>query len=150
VAQRPHGLELEILRVLPAAQPVVFEALTDPAELTKWWGPKGFSVAWLDFAPRVGAVYRIEMQPPEGEPFFLRGNFHEVNPPQRLSYSFAWENPDPDDVETYVQLSLRDLGEATEIGLSQGRFKSQPRWQLHHDGWTESFDKLEQLLSLRS
>ena len=44
--------------------------------------------------------YRIEMQPPEGDAFYLIGEVREVDPPARLAYTFIWEDPDPDDVET--------------------------------------------------
>jgi uncharacterized protein YndB with AHSA1/START domain len=124
----------------------VFRALSTPAELARWWGPDGFTIPSLEFSPRVGGSYRIEMQPPEGDPFYLTGEFREVDPPARLAYTFAWEEPDPDDVETLVELSLRDLGESTEVVLTQRAFKTEARRELHRQGWTDSFDKLEKLL----
>ena len=71
--------------------------------------------------------YRIEMQPPEGDAFYLTGEFREVDPPARLAYTFVWEDPDPDDVETVVELSFRDLGESTEVAFTQGPFKTEAR-----------------------
>jgi uncharacterized protein YndB with AHSA1/START domain len=141
---------LEMERVLQAAPPVTFEAFTDPNELVKWWGPAGFTVPSLTFQARAGESYRIEMQPPDGDSFYLTGEFRDVNPPERLVYTFAWEDPDPDDVETLTALSFRDLGESTTVALTQGPFKTEARRALHRDGWTESFDKLEQLLSARA
>jgi uncharacterized protein YndB with AHSA1/START domain len=138
---------LEMKRVLPAAPSVVFGAFSEPNELAKWWGPAGFTTPSMEFEPRVGGTYRIEMQPPEGDSFYLTGEFREVDPPARLSYTFIWEDPDPDDVETLVGLSFRDLGGSTEVALTQGPFKTEARRALHHDGWTDSFDKLERLLA---
>ena len=143
-------LALEMRRVLPAARPVVFRAFTAPDELAQWWGPEGFRVPSLDFNPRVGHSYRIEMQPPDGEPFYLTGEFREVDPPARLAFTFAWEDPDPDDVETLVELSFRDLGESTEVVFTQGSFKTEARRELHRNGWTDSFDKAEQFVSPRA
>ena len=140
-------LNLEIKRVVPAAPAVVFRAFSAPDELAKWWGPKGFTTPALDFNPRVGDRYRIEMQPPEGEAFYLTGEFREVDPQNRLAYTFIWEDPDPDDVEMLAELSFRDLGESTEVVLTQGPFKTEARRELHRNGWTESFEKLEQLVS---
>jgi len=138
---------LEIERVLPATVETVFRACVDPGELAKWWGPAGFTIPSLSFPARVGAGYRIEMQPPTGDPFALVGEFQLVDPPTGLAYTFRWEDPDPDDVETLVRLSFRDLGEATEVSLSQGSFQTDARLELHRGGWTDSFDKLERLLS---
>ena len=109
-AAQPTGLMLELTRVLPAPPSVVFGVVSDASELAKWWGPKGFTTPSLDFDPRVGESYRIEMQPPEGDRFHLTGEFREVDPPVRLAYTFVWEPPDPDDVETLVVLAFRDLG----------------------------------------
>jgi uncharacterized protein YndB with AHSA1/START domain len=139
------ALTLEISRVLAAVPSVVFGAFSESSELVKWWGPQGFTIPSVDFQPRVGGRYRIEMQPPQGDPFSLIGQFREVEPPARLAYTFVWEDPDPDDVATLVTLLFRDLGESTEVALTQGPFKTEARRALHRDGWTDSFDKLEEL-----
>lgn len=141
-----EGLVVEIERTLPAARPIVFDAFADASELARWWGPEGFSVPWLEFNPRVGASYRIEMQPPQGDSFHLTGEFQAVDPPSRLAFTFAWEPPDPDDVETLADLSFRDLGGVTEIAFRQGPFKTDERRALHQGGWSDGFDKLERLL----
>jgi uncharacterized protein YndB with AHSA1/START domain len=90
------------------------------------------------------------MQPPEGGPFCLTGAFRDVDPPARLSFTFVWEDPHPDDVETLVVLSFRDLGGLTEVSFSQGPFHTEPRRALHRDGWTDSFDKLDRLSSVHA
>jgi uncharacterized protein YndB with AHSA1/START domain len=134
---------LTIKRVLRAARSVVFGAFSAADQLAEWWGPAGFTTPSLDFDPRVGGSYRIEMQPPEGDPFYLTGEFREVGPPARLAFTFVWADPDPDDVETLAELTFRDLGDSTEVVLTQGPFKTEPRRELHRNGWTDTFDKLE-------
>jgi uncharacterized protein YndB with AHSA1/START domain len=138
-------LTLELKRVLAAVPSVVFGAFSDASELARWWGPKGFTIPSLNFQPRAGGRYRIEMQPPQGDPFYLTGEFREVDRPVRLAYTFVWEDPDPDDRETLVILSFRDVGESTEVALRQGPFKTEARRALHREGWTDSLDKLEGL-----
>ena len=138
---------LELNRTLPVPRESVFAAFSEPEELAQWWGPEGFTIPTLDFQPRPGAGYRIEMQPPEGDSFHLIGEFREVDPPTRLSFTFVWEPADPDDVETVAELSFREAGDATELALRQGQFKTEERLALHRDGWTESLDRLERLLA---
>jgi len=147
VAPQSGDLILEMKRVLPDAPSVVFEAFSDPNELQKWWGPAGFTTPSIEYEPRVGATYRIEMQPPDGDSFHLTGEFREVDPSARLAYTFIWEDPDPDDVETLASLSFRDLGGSTEVTLTQGPFKTEARRRLHRDGWADCFDKLERHMS---
>jgi uncharacterized protein YndB with AHSA1/START domain len=139
-------LVLEMTRVLPAPRPVVFAAFRDPERLAQWWGPEGFTVPSVDFSTITGEAYRIEMQPPEGEPFFLHGVFRTVHPPARLSFTFIWEPSDPDDVETLVDLSFEERDQTTEVALWQGEFRNDARLALHRDGWGEAFEKLERLL----
>jgi uncharacterized protein YndB with AHSA1/START domain len=140
-------VELRLQRTLPARREVAWRALTDPDELAKWWGPKGFTAPSVEFDLRVGGRFRIAMQPPDGELFYLSGEFKEVDPPARLGYTFVWDPPDPDDRETLVTLSLQDRGEETEVVLVQGEFATKERQALHEGGWTESFERLERVLS---
>jgi uncharacterized protein YndB with AHSA1/START domain len=139
-------LVLRLERTLTAPRPAVYRALTEPEELGKWWGPRGFTVPHVDFDLRVGGRYRIAMQPPDGDLFHLSGEFREVEPPARLAYAFRWDPPHPDDRETVVTLTLEDRGEETEVRLTQGEFATEERYALHEAGWTESFERLEQML----
>ena len=144
---QPGELALHIERVLPASRSRVFAALIEPDELAKWWGPRGFTAPSIEIDLRVGGSYRIAMQPPEGDLFYLTGAFREIDPPARLAYTFRWEDPTPDDRETLVTLSLRDLGESTELVLAQGTFAAERRRALHEQGWTDGFDRLLELIS---
>jgi uncharacterized protein YndB with AHSA1/START domain len=137
---------LRLKRVFAAASSVVFAMFSDPNAVSRWWGPEGFTIPSLRFDPRVGDQYRIEMQPPDGDTFALVGEFREVNPPTRLAYTFVWDPPDADDVETLAVLTFHDLGDGTEVVLTQGAFRTEARCALHRDGWTESLDKAERLI----
>jgi uncharacterized protein YndB with AHSA1/START domain len=141
-----EGLVLRLERALPAARVAVYRALTDAEELGRWWGPRGFTAPIVEFEPRVGGSYRIAMQPPDGELFHLSGEFREVDPPARLAYTFRWDPPDPDDLETVVALSLEDRGEGTLVRMTQGVFATEARYALHEAGWTETLERLEGLL----
>ncbi len=141
------GLLLRITTALPAPRSEVFRAMTEPEQLAKWWGPRGFTVPRVEMDLRPGGGYRIEMQPPEGASFQLSGELVEVDPPGRLIYTFRWDPPDPDDRETVVTLSLRDGDDETEVELTQGEFATEERRALHEGGWTDSFDRLRELLA---
>jgi uncharacterized protein YndB with AHSA1/START domain len=149
-ARPDEQLILEIKRVVLAPVDSVFAALSDSDKLRKWWGPAGLTVSSLNFQPQVGERYRIKMQPRDGEAFFLMGEFREVERPARLAYTFAYEEPDEDDIETLVSLTLRDLGGSTEVVLTQGPFKTEARRALHQNGWQDSFDKLDQFIIART
>ena len=143
---RVGHLVLDLRCVLGASPKRIFRALTEPAELAKWWGPQGFTTPEIDLDFRVGGRYRFGMQPPDGHLFYLSGEYLEIHPSSRLIYTFRWEEPDPDDRGTVVTLSLNDVRDATEMSLSQGEFATEARLALHRSGWTDSFDKLRELI----
>jgi uncharacterized protein YndB with AHSA1/START domain len=140
-------LRLHLERVVPAPPRAVFRAHADPDVLEKWWGPAGFSAPSIQLDVRPGGQYRITMQPPEGALFYLVGEFLDVDPPNRLVYTFRWEDPDPDDRETVVTFSLGDLGASTNVSVDQGVFATEGRRALHEQGWSESLDRLREQLS---
>jgi uncharacterized protein YndB with AHSA1/START domain len=146
-AQSNKKLILEIKRVFPAPVDAVFAALSNSDKLRKWWGPVGLTVPSLNFQPHVGERYTIEMQPQGGKPFHITGEFREVDRPARLAYTFNYEEPDDDDIETLVTLTVGDLGGSTEVVLTQGPFKTEARRALHRDGWLDSFDKLGRFIA---
>jgi uncharacterized protein YndB with AHSA1/START domain len=141
------GLVLCLERTLRASRAAVYRALTDPAELSRWWGPRGFTAPSVAFAPEVGSAYRITMQPPDGDRFHLFGVIRQAAPPARLAYTFRWDPPHADDRETLVTLTLEERGKTTGVRLEQAAFATEERRTLHEAGWSESFDRLEQLLS---
>jgi len=147
MAEPPGGWVLQLSRALPAPPDRVCAMLTEAGELAKWWGPAGDGCDEIELDLRVGGHYRFTMAPPDGEPFHLSGEFREVNPPNRLAYSFRWDEPDPDDRETLVTLTLEPVGDFTMLSLTQGEFAAETRLALHHDGWRESLAKLDVLLS---
>ena len=142
----PSGSALHVAGELPAPATLVFRMLTDPRHLAGWWGPHGFRMSAIEIDLRVGGRYRFAMQPPDGELFHLRGEFLEIDPPHRLVSTFRWEEPDPDDVETVMNLSLVDLGGATRLTIEQGPFATEPRRALHTQGWSESLARLDALI----
>ncbi|GGS55690.1 SRPBCC family protein [Streptomyces violaceus] len=141
-------LRLRLQRALDGSCPDVFRELTEPRELARWFGPDGFTIPSVESDLRPGGAYRIAMQPPEGELFYLVGEFIEVEPSERLSYTFRWEDPDPEDRETVVTLSLHDIDAArSELVLDQGDFATERRRALHEEGWSQGLGKLGELLA---
>jgi uncharacterized protein YndB with AHSA1/START domain len=86
------------------------------------------------------------MQPPDGDPFHLSGEFVRVEPPLCLVYTFRWDEPAPDDRQTVVELLLEDPGGGTVLSVRQGEFATDERLALHRSGWTDSLDKLSAFL----
>ena len=139
-------IELRLSRSLPAPRTRVWEALIDPEQVARWWGPAGFTTSVDELDVRVGGGYRFRMQPPDGEAFHLAGEFLAVEPAARLSYTFRWEPPDPDDQETVATLTLAGDGDSSRIELVLGPFRTEARRELHDAGWSDTLDRLAESL----
>ena len=146
----PDALTLVKTRRYPEPADRIFRAFIDPAELGRWWGPRGFTTPAAHLDVREGGRYRITMQPPEGAPFQLVGEYREIRRPHRLAWTFNWEPPDVDDRETVVTLSLREVDGGTELRLEQGAFTTEARRALHDAGWGDSLERLQEFLSGRA
>lgn len=145
-SEQPTETRLHLEKIFAVPQERVFAAFIDADQLRRWWGPAGFTVTRLEFDPMDGAEYRIAMQPPEGDVFHIRGTFRIVEPPQRLVFTFIYEEPDPDDQETLVTLTFDSTDPGSRVILEQGPFKTAARLELHREGWTDTLERLERSL----
>jgi uncharacterized protein YndB with AHSA1/START domain len=138
---------LEMSRVFDASRDDVFRAWTDPAELASWWGPGEFTCPEANVDLRPGGNYRLVMQPTQGDAMVLIGTYREVQPPERLVYTWKWESGWPDPTELVVTVEFRDLGEKTEVVLKQEGMTSEDGVGMQRWGWDGGLDKLERHLA---
>ena len=70
------------------------------------------------------------------------GTFQEVVPPEKLVFTWQWENTDgpTEGAETLVTVEFRDMGESTEVLLVHERFPSADVRDAHQQGWTSMLD----------
>ncbi len=141
------GPALELRCLIRAPRERVFATLTDPNEVTTWFGPEGLSMTQADVRLTPTGGYRFSMQPPDGDPFHISGEFVEIDPPSRLAYTFRYDEPTPDDEENLVSLTLTALDDGrTEVALAHGPFATAERLDLHRRGWTDSLERLRTVL----
>jgi Activator of Hsp90 ATPase homolog 1-like protein len=55
----------QLSRMVEASPQRVFEAMTDPEQVAKWWGPERFTCPEVTLALRVGGAYRMESTRPD-------------------------------------------------------------------------------------
>ena len=133
---------LQIRRTIAAPRERVFRAWTDPTELTRWWGPKGYEAPSATVDLRVGGRYRLAMRKlPDGEVFYLTGVYQEVRPPAKLVYTWWWET-EPELAETLVTVEFLDRGSPTEVVLIHESFPNQEIRDQHASGWNSCLDRL--------
>lgn len=151
---------LVIERVLDAPREKVWQAWTDPEQIKKWWGPKGFTAPSIQSDFREGGTYHWAMQSPDGQVYWSTGTFHEIVPQERLvvTDSFADEqgNVVPPShygmegdhpMEGRVIVTFEDAGGKTKLTVRyEGMAPSETR-DLAEGGWNETLDKLAALVA---
>ena len=85
-----------LTRLFDAPRALVFEAMTKPEHIARWWGQlgNGYSVPVCEVDLRVGGKWRTVGRHPKGKVAF-HGVYHEITPPERLVFTELME-PYPD------------------------------------------------------
>lgn len=149
IPQPGSGLEaaarvLLIKRVLKAPRELVYQAWTNPEQLKRWWGPKEFPAVMLDMDIRPGGVWRGRLRSTrDGSELSHRGVFREVVPPERLVFTFAWDEEGERGLETLVTVTFADQGGKTLMTLRQEPFQSVEERDSHRGGWNSAFNRLD-------
>ncbi len=142
------GLTLTLRRTFTAPRERVFRAWTDPAELKQWFAPGELTTPTAVVDLRVGGRYRIAMAEPGGEPFYLNGVYKEVRAPERLVYTFRWEDPgELDPGETLVTVEFHERGGKTEVVITHEQLANAEDRRKHEEGWTGCLEKLTAVLA---
>jgi uncharacterized protein YndB with AHSA1/START domain len=137
------------VRRVAAPRERVFQAWTKAEHLQRWFFPSvnGEAVPHAEVDLRVGGRYRITMYTPEGDiTAMVGGTYHEVQPPEKLVFSWAWEAPQADSSETLVTVELQDVRGETEIIITHERFPGQPGQEEHTIGWNCALERFVLLM----
>ena len=81
--------EIVITRTFNAPRALVYQALTNPEHVKKWWGPRQYGAASAIGAFRAGGRYRYAQNGPSGEVAFS-GEIREASP-ERMVYTEEFE-----------------------------------------------------------
>lgn len=147
-AQAPTTLR--ITRTIAAPREKVFRAWTDPEALARWFAPSDAyrtNVPELDLRP--GGRYRVEMLLAD-KIHRVGGTYREIRPPEKLVFTWKWENEPAHAGETLVTVELFDRGGSTELVLTHERFADEASRNEHDKGWAGCLERLERFVEARS
>ena len=140
--------ELVIERVFNAPRELVFAAWTDLRHARQWFGPKDYPATDMTMDVRPGGRWRSCLTSVEtGQQLRVGGVYREIAPPERLVFTFAWEEEGERGLETVVTITLADRGGKTHMIMRQTPFQSDGERDGHHGGWSSAFDRLDEMLA---
>lgn len=138
---------LTITRIFDAPREMVWEAWTKAEHALHWWGPRHHPAIDIAWDARPGGRWRNCLRSEEtGEPLWHGGVFREVIRPERLVFTFAWEEPGERGMETLITVSFAERNGKTEMTMHQSPFQSITERDGHDEGWNSTFDRLAEYL----
>ena len=144
-----QNLTLTVSRRYRATRERVFDAWTNPEIMKQWFSPEGVTNPDIQVDLRVGGAYRVEMLTPDGRRPVAVGTYQEITRPERLVFTWAWED-ETDDAhtgQTLVTVEFLKHGDGTDVVVSHEGFPAEEGRKGHEDGWTSSLVCLESVLS---
>ncbi len=93
--EKNNSNELRISRIYDAPVETVWEAWTDPEQVARWWGPRGFSLTTHSKDLRVGGSWVYTMHGPNGEDYPNKTFYHEVQEYSKLVYDHGAHDDNP-------------------------------------------------------
>jgi uncharacterized protein YndB with AHSA1/START domain len=149
------GFVMRMERIFAAPRALVFDCMTKADHLARWWGPRGFDVPLCESDPVPGGRLVLHMRGPE--PYGtnpVEGEFVAVSPPDRLSFvlrGFPGEDGSWG-IEHLTTIHFSDapgggtlLTMATEVLQVSDALR--PALGGMREGWSQSLDKMEELLA---
>jgi uncharacterized protein YndB with AHSA1/START domain len=146
----PSEREICLTRLFDAPRHLVFEAMSKPEHVKRWWGRLGedYSVPVCEIDLRPGGKWRFVNRHPKGEAAF-HGEYREITPPSRIVFTEIFEEfPDTVSVVTTV---LTDEGGKTRLTATVRYPSLEVRDMVLATGMAEgagiSYDRLEDLVA---
>jgi len=145
----PSDTEIRMTRIFDAPRALVFEAMTRPEHVKRWWGclGEGYSVPVCEIDLRVGGAWRFVNRHPRGEAAF-HGVYREITPPERLVFTEIFE--EYPDAESVVTSEFTEEAGKTRIVVTAAYPSQQVRDAVVESGMARgaaiSYDRLEDLV----
>src|SRR5688572_19923613 len=146
----PTEVEIKMTRLFDAPRELVFEVMSKPEHVKRWWGclGEGYSVPVCEIDLRVGGRWRFVNKHPGGEAAF-HGEYREIDAPGRLVFTEIFEEfPDVVSVVTSV---LTEEGTRTRLTATVRYPSIEVRDMVMSTGMARgagiSYDRLEDLVA---
>jgi len=119
---------------IAASPDTVFDFFTDPDKMVQWMGRKA------DLEPRKGGVMRCDINGRE----IATGEFVEVDPPNRLVFTWGWEAEDSvtRPGSSTVEVTFSAQGDETLVTLTHRDLPTAQAREAHGHGWNHYMERL--------
>jgi uncharacterized protein YndB with AHSA1/START domain len=100
-----NGIRMQ--REFDAPRQAVYDTFSKPELLTRWFGPRGFTLTTCEVDHRIGGGFRFVLRGPDGREMGMRGSYVELDPPARSVHRESFDDFPGSDSEVTLQLEER-------------------------------------------
>jgi uncharacterized protein YndB with AHSA1/START domain len=134
--------EIVLTRDIAAPRGLLFRLWTEPQHLMRWWGPQTTTASSVSVDLREGGAWRHCILTAEGREYWSHGRYLEIVPPERLVFTFAWENREgKPEHPMQVTVEFHELGEKTRLAFRKVQLPDDTELKLQTGGWEQALDK---------
>ena len=144
----PSEREIRMTRLFNAPRHLVWEAMSKPEHIKRWWGRlgEGYSVPVCEVDLRPGGKWRFVNRHPKGEAEFY-GEYREIVPPERVVFTEIFA-PFPD-AGSLVTAVLTEENDKTRLTVTAQYPSLEVRDMVIGTGMAKgaaaSYDRLEEV-----
>lgn len=113
-------------REIPATVEQVFAAISDPARLSRWWGPAGFTNTFSVCEFKPGGRWSFIMHGPDGSNYPNENVFAEIEPPGKVVVQHVSEP------KFFLTITLASSATGTVVSWSQALESAELASRLEH------------------
>jgi uncharacterized protein (TIGR03086 family) len=150
VVTLPSDTEILITRSFDAPAELVWEAVTTPRHVLRWWGPPWAPLTSAEIDLRVGGAWRYVRREVNGTEMGWHGTYREIERPHRVVSTEVYEGfPDAESVNTMTLVeidgvtTLRTLVQHANQEFRDGHIASGME-----GGMQQTFNRLDDLLAI--
>ena len=139
--------EVRMTRTFDAPRDLVFKAHSSCEHMSNWWGPRSqrFVSCELDFVE--GGTWRIVTSGDDGEQHPFKGEFRQIVPSEKLTWTFCYDVPPMDD-EIVEEMVFTEHDGKTIITTTSYAPSFEAREAMAgtgmYEGAAETWDRLEE------
>lgn len=143
----PSDREVMMTRVFDAPRHLVFDALTKPELLKRWFGPRGHSLIVCEVDLRVGGAWRYVLRTPDGREMGMGGLYREIVPAERTVHTEAFDDYPGESIVTTVLTEHQGKTTLTGTVLCESQeIRDAVLGTGMEHGAAETYDRLAELL----
>jgi uncharacterized protein YndB with AHSA1/START domain len=140
--------EIYLTRIYDAPLKMVWEAWTDPKQVGKWWGPRGYTLTTSSMDVKTGGTWSYVMHGPDGTDYVNKTKYLEVEKYTRMVYDHGGNDDRP--ALFRVTVDFTETKGKTKIemvmALATAEAAQEAKKFIKHAGGNSTWDRLAEYL----